>query len=111
MHPEWPDISTEISMGQEQICLPRRMGRETHVVFTIPHTFWNVGPAPARLIEIITPSKFEHFFHELDALAATTGPDEFPDRRAELGARYDQDFVDGWAEELKQRFGLKLLGE
>ena len=46
----------------------------------IPHTFWNVGPAPARLIEIITPSKFEHFFHELGGLAATTGPDEFPVR-------------------------------
>ena len=30
---------------------------------------------------------------------------------AELGARYDQDFVDGWAEELKQKYGLKLLGE
>ena len=77
----------------------------------IPHTFWNVGPEPARLLEIITPSDFENFFHELGALAATSAPDEFPKRRAELGARYDQDFVDGWAEELKQRFGLKLLGE
>jgi quercetin dioxygenase-like cupin family protein len=77
----------------------------------IPHTFWNVGPKPARLIEMITPSEFEHFFHELGALAASSSPDEFPARRAELGARYDQDFVDGWSEELKQRFGLKLLGE
>lgn len=77
----------------------------------IPHTFWNVGPEPARLIEIITPSGFEHFFHELGDLVVTSSPDEFPMRRAELGARYDQDFVDGWAEELKQKYGLKLLGE
>jgi len=77
----------------------------------IPHTFWNVGPAPARLIEIIAPSNFENFFHELGALAGTSSPDEFPIRRAELGSRYDQDFIDGWAEELKQRYGLKLLGE
>lgn len=77
----------------------------------IPHTFWNVGPEPARLIEIITPSGFDLFFHELGDLVVTTSPDEFPIRRAELGKRYDQDFVDGWAEELKARYGLKLLGE
>ena len=77
----------------------------------IPHTFWNVGPEPARLIEIITPAGFELFFDELGELAATSAPDEFPIRRAELGIRYDQDFVDGWAEELKQKYGLKLLGE
>lgn len=77
----------------------------------IPHTFWNVGPEPARLIEIIAPSGFERFFDELGGLAATSAPDEFPTRRAELGARYDQDFVDGWAQELKATYGLKLLGE
>ncbi len=77
----------------------------------IPHTFWNVGPEPARLIEMITPAGFENFFHELGNLAGTAAPHDFPMRRAELGARYNQDFVDGWAEELKERYGLKLLGE
>lgn len=77
----------------------------------IPHTFWNVGPEPARLIEIITPSGFDLFFHELGDLVVTSSPDEFPMRRAELGKRYNQDFVDEWAEELKHRYGLKLLGE
>ena len=77
----------------------------------IPHTFWNVGPEPARLIEIITPAGFEHFFHELGDLAATSAHDDFPRLRAELGARYDQDFIDGWAAELKAKYGLKLLGE
>ncbi len=77
----------------------------------IPHTFWNVGPEPARIIEIITPSGFDLFFHELGEIAISSSPDEFPVRRAELGKRYNQVFVDGWAEELMEKFGLKLLGE
>jgi mannose-6-phosphate isomerase-like protein (cupin superfamily) len=77
----------------------------------VPHTFWNVGPAPARILEIIAPAGFERFFDELGELAAAGNPAEFPGRRAELGARYHQDFVDGWADELKKVYGLKLLGE
>jgi len=26
------------------------------------HTMWNAGPVPARMIEIISPAGFEHFF-------------------------------------------------
>ena len=82
----------------------------------IPHTFWNAGPAPARLIEIITPAGFELFFEALGHLAgqAATGaisPEEFEAKRAELGAKYHIDFVPEWADELKARFKLKLLGE
>ena len=32
------------------------------------HTFWNPGPRPARIIEIISPAGFERFFAELAAL-------------------------------------------
>lgn len=63
------------------------------------------------LVEIIAPAGFEHFFEELAQVFATTAPQDFPQRRAELGAKYHQDFVDGWADELKGRYGLKLLGE
>ena len=56
----------------------------------IPHTFWNVGPEPARLIEIIAPSGFERFFDELGDLAATSAQ-RVPTGRVEPGARYDQD--------------------
>jgi quercetin dioxygenase-like cupin family protein len=35
------------------------------------HTFWNAGDAPCRILEIISPAGFEHFFDELgDAMAA-----------------------------------------
>lgn len=78
----------------------------------VPHTFWNAGPDPARLVEIIVPAAFEQFFAELGGIAAAgLPPEEFVARRAELGRRFHQDFVDGWADDLKDRYGLRLLGE
>ena len=29
------------------------------------HTFWNAGDEPCRILEIISPAGFEHFFNEL----------------------------------------------
>jgi hypothetical protein len=29
------------------------------------HTFWNAGDTPCRVLEIISPAGFEHFFNEL----------------------------------------------
>ena len=29
------------------------------------HTFWNAGDEPCRILEIISPAGFEHFFREL----------------------------------------------
>ncbi|MGH3155999.1 MAG: cupin domain-containing protein, partial [Streptosporangiaceae bacterium] len=37
------------------------------------HTFWNATDQPARLLEIISPAGFDHFFEELAALVAS-GP-------------------------------------
>jgi quercetin dioxygenase-like cupin family protein len=78
----------------------------------IPHTFWNAGPEPARLLEFIWPAGFEHFFAELGELAASTPPEEFPERRAALAREYDHHFVHAeWVPELKSKYGLKMLGE
>ncbi|MGH2925989.1 MAG: cupin domain-containing protein, partial [Solirubrobacterales bacterium] len=30
------------------------------------HTFWNAGDEPARILEVISPGGFEHFFREFD---------------------------------------------
>lgn len=76
----------------------------------VPHTFWNPGPDPARLIEIIVPSGFERFFRQLGDLAAAP-PEDFEQRRAELGSGYDLSFVPEWIPALKEKYGLKLLGE
>ena len=39
------------------------------------HTMWNAGDVPARMIEIISPAGFEHFFWDLGALGAAGPPD------------------------------------
>ncbi len=51
------------------------------------HTFWNAGDEPCRVLEIISPGGFEHFFREWDAGSrnATLDP-------AELNARYAMEF-------------------
>ena len=50
------------------------------------HTFWNAGDEPCRILEIIAPGGFEHFFDELGALVQA--PDFDPGQLGELGARY-----------------------
>src|SRR5688572_15041875 len=78
----------------------------------IPHTFWNAGPEPARLLEIISPAGFEQFFAALGELTASSPPEELAERRAELARHYDHYFVHPeWVPELKHRFGLRLIGE
>ena len=47
---------------------------------------WNAGPQPARMIEVISPAGFEHFFRELADLTAV-GPPQPADFMA-LAERY-----------------------
>ena len=37
------------------------------------HTFWNAGDEPCRILEIIAPGGFEHFFDELGAALLAVG--------------------------------------
>lgn len=39
----------------------------------IPHAFWNAGDAPARLLEVITPSGFEGYFSRLNEVLGSGG--------------------------------------
>lgn len=75
----------------------------------VPHTFWNPGPVPARLIEIIWPAGFERFFEQLAEVVQTGHPD-LEEKRAELGAEYGLDFVPEWIPQLEAEYGLRLLG-
>jgi gentisate 1,2-dioxygenase len=52
------------------------------------HTFWNAGDEPCRILEIIAPAGFEHFFREMGEL--TGYPD--PDKAADLSSRYGIEF-------------------
>jgi hypothetical protein len=54
------------------------------------HTFWNAADEPCRILEIISPGGFEHYFDEMAGLFASTGPD--PAEIAKLAARYGLEF-------------------
>src|SRR3954466_10869078 len=54
------------------------------------HTFWNAGDEPCRILEIISPGGFEHFFGELGALIQQ--PEFDPEQFGALGARYGLEF-------------------
>ena len=42
----------------------------------VAHAFWNAGDEPARLLELISPAGFEHYFRELAPLLAATERDQ-----------------------------------
>ena len=54
------------------------------------HTFWNPDDTPCRILEIVSPGGFEHFFRELNDLMAAAGASNpsqvLPD--SDLPARY-----------------------
>ena len=74
----------------------------------IPHTFWNAGTTPARLIEIIWPAGFEKFFEELAELYRGA-PD--PGQITALAERYGCSYSMDWVPELTAKYNLKLLGQ
>jgi mannose-6-phosphate isomerase-like protein (cupin superfamily) len=76
------------------------------------HTFWNAGDTPCRILEIISPAGFEHFFNELgeqmaDARAVSVAA--VPDV-AGLGARYGHYFQPESIARLCQQHGLVYPG-
>jgi quercetin dioxygenase-like cupin family protein len=73
------------------------------------HTFWNAGDEPARILEVISPAGFEHFFAELVGLGGVTQAD--PQSLAELCARHELDVDPGSIPALVERFGLRLPAE
>lgn len=38
------------------------------------HTFWNASDEPGRILEVISPAGFEHYFEELTAILEQHGP-------------------------------------
>jgi mannose-6-phosphate isomerase-like protein (cupin superfamily) len=73
----------------------------------VPHCFWNPTSKPAKFIEIISPPGLEAFFVEFSEVFRTG---EFS-RLDALGKKYNAEMVDGWAEDLMAKYGVKLLGQ
>lgn len=72
------------------------------------HTFWNAGDKPCRILEIIAPAGFEHFFEELDELGGAVEAD--PDELGRLSTRYGLEMQPDSVPGLLERFGL-VIGE
>ena len=70
------------------------------------HTFWNAGDEPCRILEIISPAGFEHFFRELVAMGGVTQADEAA--LAELNERYGLEMRPETVPGLLERFGLQI---
>jgi len=70
------------------------------------HTFWNAGDEPARILEIIAPAGFEHFFSELVDLGGSAQAQ--PEVMGELCQRYGLDMDPGSVPGLLERFELQM---
>ncbi|WP_033343243.1 cupin domain-containing protein [Catenuloplanes japonicus] len=69
------------------------------------HAMWNAGATPARMIEIITPAGFEHFFREVVELIEA-GP-AAAGQGGDLAERYGLEFGEAeWLPAIVERFGL-----
>ena len=76
----------------------------------IMHTFWNATDRPARILEILSPAKFERFFEEMGELVKSHSP-ETPEKLAALASVHGATMSMDWVAELKSAYGLKLVGE
>jgi quercetin dioxygenase-like cupin family protein len=76
----------------------------------IPHTFWNAGPRPARLLEIICPAGLEQYFAELATLISAGGPPDF-EKVGALQEKYGNPRAHPeWVAELTAKYNLRITG-
>jgi quercetin dioxygenase-like cupin family protein len=69
------------------------------------HTMWNAGKNPARMIEVISPAGFEHFFREVTDLTADGAP--APEQVQALADAYGLQFgIAPWLPDLVARYDL-----
>ena len=72
----------------------------------VPHAFWNAGDEPARLLELISPAGFEHYFRELAPLLAT--PERDQAAIDQVVARYQLDIDFTTIPTLAEQHNLRL---
>lgn len=76
----------------------------------VPLTFWNPGPKPARVLEIISPARFEQYFQKLSVILSATPPGEPPDfaRLVEMAGRYGTTFHMERMPKIMEKYGVQL---
>jgi quercetin dioxygenase-like cupin family protein len=70
-----------------------------------PHAMWNVGPEPARVLEILSPGGLEDYFEELAPVLRDKAP---PTEYDALADRYGLTIQNDWIEELERTYGVRL---
>lgn len=70
------------------------------------HTFWNAGDEPARILEIVSPAGFEHYFEEMVDLLGGGGAEL--EALGELSSRYGLEMKPESIPELLERFDLRI---
>ena len=74
----------------------------------VPHTFWNQGSQPLRILELISPAGFEVYFDELAALVkASRGAPDLAALLA-LSTRYGMAMDVDSVTELVETYGVTL---
>ena len=69
------------------------------------HTMWNAGKVPARMIEVISPAGFEHFFWGVGEAAANGPPD--PEVIAALARKHGLEMGNApWLHDVIARYDL-----
>jgi mannose-6-phosphate isomerase-like protein (cupin superfamily) len=73
------------------------------------HTFWNPGPHPARILEIISPAGFEGYFDEMsEVLSAAAGePPDFG-KMGEIAGKYGLTLHPERMQEISEKHGVEL---
>jgi hypothetical protein len=72
----------------------------------VPHTFWNAGEKPARILEIITPAGFEKYFLEMSEVLRSDGTPDV-EKIGEIASRYGPTYEMDWIPELVRKYNLK----
>jgi hypothetical protein len=75
----------------------------------VPHTFWNQGSAPARILEIISPGGFERYFEELAELFGGGGPPDIG-RLMALAKKYELELDMSRVEAISRKYQVTLGG-
>jgi mannose-6-phosphate isomerase-like protein (cupin superfamily) len=73
----------------------------------VAHAFWNPGPQPALVLELIIPGGFERYFRELVALARESNGSPDREQMKEVQQRYGLDMDASSIQTLMERYHVR----
>ena len=74
----------------------------------IVHTFWNPGPHPARILEIISPAGFEGYFEEMAEVISAAGGAPDSEKMGGISEKYGLRLHPERIQEIVKKHGVEL---